>query len=180
MTIRVTLRAPSDGAHGRLRLVVERARGLVEQQDARPAGDRTRDHDALALSAGQRVHALGNEGVHAHGHRVDVAVEAGEPGGLPCLLERQLNAAADVLVEAAGRQLAVLQHDAELPAHRAGVERIERLAVVEHGAGFGLFEPEQQPEQRGFPLPDGPTIATYSPGAIRRLTLSSTGGPPAR
>jgi hypothetical protein len=36
-----------------LALVVERAGGLVEDQDARPGGERAGDGDALALAAGQ-------------------------------------------------------------------------------------------------------------------------------
>ena len=38
-------------------LEVERAEGLVEQQDARPVHERARERDALALAAGQLARA---------------------------------------------------------------------------------------------------------------------------
>src|SRR6267143_1605583 len=72
------------------------------------------------------------------------------PRRLPGQFGRQLHAAANIVVEAAGRELAVLQDDAELAAHRADIERVDGLAVEEHRAGFRLLESKQQPEQRGF------------------------------
>src|SRR5438477_10169246 len=52
--IEVAERVADDG----LRLIVERARRLVEQQDARATRDGAGDHDALALAARQRIDAL--------------------------------------------------------------------------------------------------------------------------
>ena len=159
------------GADDRLRLVVERAGRLVEQQDARAARDGARDHDPLPLAAGQRVDAFGDHGVHAHRHRLDVVVETGEPRRLPGVFERQLDAAANVVVDAPRRQFAVLQHDAELTAHRADIERVDGLAVEEYGARLRFFEAQQQPEQRGFAAArrtdDGDIFARRDPEARR-------------
>ena len=88
--------------------------------------------------------------MHAHRHSLDVGVKTGKPRGFPGLLQRQLDAATNIVVEAAGRQFPVLQHHAELPAHRADIERVDRFAIEEHHAGFGSFEAQQQPEQRRF------------------------------
>jgi len=136
------------GGDDRLVLIVERARRFVEQQDARHAGDRPGNHDALTLSAGKCVDAFGDQRVHAHRHLHDVGIERGQPRGLPGLLQRQFDAAADVFVDASGCEFGVLQHDAELAAQRTGVERVERLAVIEDGARFRLLEAEREPEQR--------------------------------
>src|SRR5260370_15633836 len=105
-----------------------------------PAGDRAGNHDSLSLSAGQRVHALWDRGMHAHRHALDVGIETGKPRGLPRVLERQLDAAANIVVEAACRQFSILQYHAKLPPYRADVERVERLSIEEHRAGLRPFE----------------------------------------
>ena len=61
-----------------LALVVERARRLVEDQDARIGDQRARDGDALALAAGQRRAALAHDGVVAFRQLEDEFVRAGE------------------------------------------------------------------------------------------------------
>ena len=102
-------------ADDRLRLVVERTRRLVEQQNTGPASDRAGDHDSLSLPAGKRVHAFGDHRMHAHRHALDIGIETGKPRGLPSLLERELDATANIVVEASCRQITILQHHAELP-----------------------------------------------------------------
>ena len=55
---------PVDGVlHEALRDRVERARGLVEDEDGRVAEDRPRDGDALALAAGERESLLDRKSV---------------------------------------------------------------------------------------------------------------------
>src|ERR1700724_748807 len=41
----------------------------------------------------------------------------------------------------------------------------------------GFSKPSSKRSTEDFPLPDGPTMATYSPCAILRETFSGTGGP---
>src|SRR6185437_14956844 len=84
-----------------LRTVVERAGRLVEQENAWSASDGAGDHDALALSAGERVDAFGNRRMHPHGQLSDIVVKPRHPRGRPGLLERERQPAANVLVDAA-------------------------------------------------------------------------------
>ena len=65
-----------DGALGRR---VERARGLVEQQDVGPAQQRTRDGNALALTAGQTRTAGAQSRVVALGQGLDEGIGLGQP-----------------------------------------------------------------------------------------------------
>src|SRR5450432_2373942 len=136
------------GADDCLRLVVERARGLVKQKNTRAASDGASDHDPLPLAARQRIDAFCDDGIHAHRHRLDVVIETGEPRRLPNLLKWQLGAAANIVIEAAGPQLSILQHDAELTADRADIERVDSLSVEEYRAELGLLKTQRSEERR--------------------------------
>src|SRR5262245_42038573 len=103
-------------------MVVECAGGFIEQQYAWPMDERTSNHEPLALSAGQCIGPLGNNGVHTHGHRFNVTVQAGKPRSFPSPLEGQLRAAADVLVKAAGNELSVLEDDSQLATNGDDIE----------------------------------------------------------
>jgi hypothetical protein len=92
------------GAHNSLGLIVQRARRLIEQQDARTAGDRACDHESQPLTAGNCAHALRDHGVNAHGHCVQLGFQARKPRSLPHLRDGQLNTALGRLV----RQLAAV------------------------------------------------------------------------
>jgi hypothetical protein len=61
-----------------LAFVIERARCLVEDHDARIGHQRPRDRDALLLAAGQGAAALADEGVVAFGQFQDEIMGAGE------------------------------------------------------------------------------------------------------
>ena len=61
-----------------LALVVERARRLVENQDARIGDQGAGDGDALALPAGQAAAALADDRVVAFGQFEDEVMRAGE------------------------------------------------------------------------------------------------------
>ena len=58
-------------------LLVERRHRLVEQQHARPLGERARERDALALAAGQLMRLAGAETVELHQrqHLLDAPVD---------------------------------------------------------------------------------------------------------
>src|ERR1700730_10610216 len=64
-----------------LALVIERARSLVEDEDARIGHQGTRNGDALALSPGERSAPLAHHGVVALGQLQDKVVRARERGG---------------------------------------------------------------------------------------------------
>ena len=80
-----------------LRPVVERARGLVEEQHARPGDDRPGDHQPLSLPAGERQPTLLQDRVHPHRHLADVLVDTGKPGRFPRVVNREGHGTNDVL-----------------------------------------------------------------------------------
>src|SRR5580704_8963534 len=63
-------------------LLVEMAGGLIEQQDARRAIERARQHDALHLPARERTAHIAYQRLVAHRHVHDLVVYRGEPGHL--------------------------------------------------------------------------------------------------
>ena len=66
---------------------VERAGGLVQDQDARVLQDDAGDGDALLLAAGELVAALADDGVVALGQLHDAVVDGGGAcGGVDLLL----------------------------------------------------------------------------------------------
>ena len=80
--------------------VVERARGLVEQQDARVAEDRAGDRDPLALSHREPDAPLADDRLHPLRHS---RYELGRVGGFRRVLDLRLRglepAVADVLAD---------------------------------------------------------------------------------
>ena len=66
--------------HQPLGFVVERGRGLVEDQDRRVLQHRARDRDALALAAGQQRAVLADRRVHALRQAVDEFAGVGGVG----------------------------------------------------------------------------------------------------
>ena len=83
MTMRVASSPRSDSSTVGLRHVVERARRLVEQQDARLRDERAREQHALALAARDRRESLAHQRVDAHRHRLDVGGDARAGAPLP-------------------------------------------------------------------------------------------------
>ena len=76
------------------------------------------------------------------------SVEPGHARRFPGLVHRELGDARDVLVDGARHQPAVLEHHPHLAAHRLDVELGEVVVVEVDGAGLGLLEAQQLPEQR--------------------------------
>ena len=78
----------------------------------------------------------------------------------------------DVAEDVAGHELGVLQHDADLAADLAQVERRQLAAVVGDGARVGRLESEKQPHQRRLARArrphDGHEFARAGPGGSRR------------
>ena len=128
--------------------VVEHAGRLVEEQDARLAGQGAGNQETLDLAAGQSDPALRDLRVHPHRHGLDVLVEPGRARRVPCLPLAERRIADDVPEDAGRGKLSILQHHAELAAHRLEVERQQVVSVEQHASGNRSFEAEQQPIQR--------------------------------
>ena len=116
--------------HHLLALGVQRAGGLVEQQQRRAAQDGARDGDALALAAGEPHAALAQGGVEAFGQAVE---ELGGKGGLGRGAHLGVAglgpAVADVLQARCGEDHRLLRHQADAPAQRRRVGRGDVDAV---------------------------------------------------
>ena len=99
----------------RVRLVVERARGIVQHEDLRAAGQRAGDQQPLLLPAGQ-VRALDGHRRVQPALRLNKVERLRAARGLEQLLVRKAAAEADVLADRIFKQRVVLEHDAELRA----------------------------------------------------------------
>src|SRR5215213_783966 len=120
---RPPLREPVERVlHEPLRLGVERARRLVEDEDRRVAQDRPRDRDALLLAAGEPVAALADNGVVAVRQRCDDVVDPGRLGGDLDLVVRGVRLCeAQVLPDGLVEEVCLLRDDADEVAE--GLER---------------------------------------------------------
>ena len=158
--------------------VVKGAGRLVEQEDPGPADDRPGDQEPLTLAAGEVAAPLPDQGVHPHGHRADVVLEAGQPGGLPGVVDAEVGAKPTMLLKMSlGMSCGMLEHDADLPAHLAQVERGQLAAVVGDGPRVGRLESEQEPHQRRLSRARrrrrSPRTPRAGPGGSRRRAPST-------
>ena len=127
--------------HDALRRRVERAGGLVEQQQRRRAQDGARNADALALAARQRRRRRGRADVRrialGQAHNELVRIGSGgrrrDLGGRGHALRRTL-AIADVLRHRHGKERRLLRDDADVVAQGCQVPLAHVDAVDEHGA----------------------------------------------
>ena len=120
ITVRPLQIARHVALHDRLALVVERAGGLVEDQDARVGEQRPRDRDALALAAGEARALLADHRVVALGQLADEVMGAGKLRSVDHRLDRRCRVGdRDVLAHAAVEEQVLLQHHADLPSQLA-------------------------------------------------------------
>ena len=136
--------------HDGLGAVVEGAGGFVADDDRGLHGKGLGNQDALPLAARDVRAALADHGLHLHRHLADLVGDARRLSSRPCVVQRQIAGADDVAVDVPGHQLAVLQHDAHLRAHRREVEIGEVLPVVIDRPAGGRLEAEKQTHQRRF------------------------------
>ncbi|EKX67206.1 hypothetical protein STRIP9103_08944, partial [Streptomyces ipomoeae 91-03] len=108
-----------------------------------------RDHQALALSPGDRPVAL-HDGVQPHRHPLDVLGETRHLGRRHRLLRSERLGTADDVKDRPGERLGVLEHHTALTAHGGLVECAQVLAVVQHAARDRFVEADEQPEQSGL------------------------------
>jgi hypothetical protein len=115
-----------------LAVVVERRRGLIQDQDVRIGGERSGDGDALARAAGEVGPALLE-------YRVVSLRELGDELVRPSKFGRMHHhrawhgriAKSDVLVDRPIEQDVLLQHDADLPPEPARIE-LRRVDAIDH------------------------------------------------
>ena len=141
-----------------LGLGVERARRLVEQQHRRLRVDGARDRDALRLAAGEPQARLAHLRLVAEREPLDEAVGGRHAGGpAHARAVGAVVAERDVARDRVVEQVAVLKHEADLPAQRAVVERAQVDAVVVDRPLGRLEQPREALDQRrlaGAAAPD--------------------------
>ncbi len=163
-----------------LALVVERARRLVEDQDARIGDEGAGDGDALALAARQRAAALADDGVVAFRQLEDEVVRAGELGGGDDALHRRRRIGErDVVADGAVEQHVLLQHDADLAPQPGDVDHGEIDAVDQHAPALGHVEPLHELGERALARARGADDAD-APGLPARGSSRRAGSPARR
>ena len=147
-------RASSHGARERFLnngfgLRVERARRLVQDQDARVFQKDARDRDALAFAAGELVAAVADDRLVPLRQRADDVVDV---GGLrrrfDLGLRRAEPAVADVPGHGVVKKVRLLRHDPDVRAELVDVDRAHVLAVDRNRAGVAVVETQQQVRDR--------------------------------
>src|SRR5262245_34914735 len=134
-----------------LAFIIEGARRLVEDQDARIHDERARYGDALALAAGKGGAALADNGVIALGQFQNEVVRAGKLGcGDDSLGHHRRIRQRNVVAHRAIEQNIFLQHDAYLPAQPRKVHHGEIGAVDENAPALGDVEALNQLGERAF------------------------------
>ena len=148
-----------------LALGVERARGLVEDQDARRGQQRARDRQPLALAARQVAGVFLQQGVVALWQALDELVGAGGLGGGHDLLEAGIGARhRDVLAHAAAEHEVVLQHHADAAAQVGEVDFADVDAVEAHHALLHRIEALDQAREGGLARAAAPDHADHGAG----------------
>src|SRR6185312_1732173 len=135
-----------------LRLIVEGARRLIQDQNAWVRHQRPRDGDALALTAGQGRAALSDRTVVCLRQLEDEIMRAGELRRFHDLRHgriRQLDG--DVFPHATVEEKTLLQHHPYLPSQPERVRLLQIDAVYEHPAGLRDVEPLQELGQGALP-----------------------------
>ena len=153
------------GADQRLAFRVERAGGLVEDQDPRIVDQRARDGEALLLAAGQIGRAFLDVGFISVRHALDEFLGAREPCRAHRILEREAGPAGeDVFANRAAEQEVVLQHDTEALPQMAQVDLAQVAAVDLQEARIVAVDALQQAGDGRFPEPERPTMPHYRLG----------------
>src|SRR5690606_24755073 len=107
-----------DGALDReLRLAVDGARGLVQDQDRSPAEESARDADPLALASGELLAPFAHRGLVSERVMKDEVMGIGRPRGGDHLLGRRFRAAVgEILAQGAPEEERLLKDHADLGA----------------------------------------------------------------
>src|SRR5262245_45258633 len=134
-----------------LALIVERARRLVEDQDARIGNERARDGETLALAAREAGAALSHNGVVTIGELKDEIMRAGHlRGGNDPFDRHRAVRQRNMVAHRAIEQDALLQHDADLTTQPGWINDAEINAVDQNPPALGHIEPLDQLGERAF------------------------------
>ena len=148
---------------------------LVHEQDAGLPVEGAGKQQPLPLSAGKRRAHVADQGVVVHRHGHDLVVDPGHHGAGP-QIESGWAEEADVVGEAAGKSWSSCITTPDLRPERLGPEMLQRHPVDQDLAGRRLERPSITFSRVVLPPPEGPVIATNSPGSIMRSTPSRTSG----
>jgi hypothetical protein len=132
---------------------VDRARRVVQDQDARIPDERACERDPLALAARERVPAFTEDGVEAVRQVADEAVGSRDGGGAFDVVSRGAGIESDVLGDGVGEQEAFLEHDRRGAAERGRIDVTDVDAAEEDLARVGIVEPNDQLRERGLADP---------------------------
>ncbi len=148
-----------------LALVIERARRLVENEDARIGDERARDRQPLLLAAREAAAALADDRVVALRQLEDEVVRAGELGRGEDPLDRHAGIGKrDVFPHRAVEQHVLLQDEADLTAQPGGVDHGEIDAVDEHAAALRHEQPLNELGERALAGAGGADDADHLSG----------------
>jgi len=163
--------------HPALRVRVEAARGLVEQEHRLLRRDGPRQGDPLPL-ASRHCPASGAEKRALELSGKSTAADGVERGARI----RVVRAEADVLGQRVGEERRVLRHPREGARDRTRRRIAELLPAVEDLASGGVLEPEQRAQQRGLADARGPRDGDDRPrlGAERERRAGAATQSPAR
>src|SRR5258705_12187026 len=147
-----------------LALIIERARRLVEDQDARVGDERARDCDALTLTARQAAAALADQRIVALGKLEDEFMGPREGRRGDHLVQRHRRVGKrDIVAHRAIEQHVLLEHHAELSAQPGWVHHRKIDAIDQDPPGFGHVEALNELCERalaGARRPDDPDDLT--------------------
>src|SRR5262249_30345799 len=143
-----------------LAFIVERARGLIEDQDARVGDECAGNRDALALAAGQARAPLAHHGVVALGELQNELVRAGKlRRGHDVFGRRPWIGKCNVVPNRPVEKHVFLQHHADLAAQPRDIDHRKIDAVDQHAPGFRHVEALNQLGQRRLAGPGRPDDA---------------------
>src|SRR5208337_3004551 len=135
--------------HG-LRLGIERAGGLVENEDARLCQESARDGQALPLAARELDATLANNGVVSLGKALGKLVDARGTAGKEELLITGIGAREhDVFADGAVEEKRLLQHYAQLRAEGVQVYGYQIHTINQHPARGWRVEGAKQADDGG-------------------------------
>ncbi|KAF1730746.1 hypothetical protein CRV24_008816 [Beauveria bassiana] len=140
-----------------LRVGVERAGGLVKEEQRRVLEQQAAHGQALLLAAGNHEPALADFGVVAVGEARNRVVDAGALRGGHHLRARRVDGAvANVVLDRVVEERRVLRDDANGAAQGVDLDVANVLVVNEDAAALGVVGAKQQPQQRRLAAAAGP------------------------
>src|SRR5262245_13110298 len=143
--------------HGAFRFGVEGAGRFIEDENWGPVVNGPRDRDSLALATRESDPRLADPGVVAHRQPLDELAGIGDLGRPRDVLElRFFLAEPDVSGDGVVEEMVLLQHEPDLAAEIAVIERLEVDPIVQDGSLGRLQQSREALDQRGLPRAAAP------------------------